>query len=531
MSKLGKFLSNAWGQQHAVERANPSANVADINRVYEMHEPYTLGVYYDEKLQRRDRKSIYTAYKIMMQDPTIAAALNLLVTAALGGHESRGEVVFVNPSDRVKGEGKRATRLRKLIEAEAPYLQSLINPMVFAFARNAIAYGDSYARVYPVEKIGISHILCNELVDTPNIQAFERAGKTVGFHVLEISDFEIRKITKLTRNQMIRMKMQRTTPVPVFKIENVMHQQLLQDNNMQNIPIIPSPPGGSLLQAVEAPYKAWVTGFAALNSQQIADSVNIQFATIDVSGMPEANQKKVKQGLQKSITELQTRVRSALEGGDEVFMTNWMFMPTWSEKQILNPLGDLTQRSTPLSMELVMTHLKRGVGALGLDLSLLGWMEMISGGLGDGAAFHTSAQVMQNAILIRQALSEALTDLIIMHFAYKTGEVFNRQDLPFAIEYYSDISAAATEANNNKLNRGNLTAMTVSALMQLKELGLDEKDNEYMLTSMLGMDNEPAQRIAKSLVRAKKEADKQEGGGFDPGDDNDPKDDDNQDDE
>lgn len=46
-------------------------------------------------------------------------------------------------------------------------------------------------------------------------------------------------------------------------------------------------------------------------------------------------------------------------------------------------------------MELALTHLKRGMGALGLDLSLLGWMEMISGGLGDGGAFHTSAQVGQ----------------------------------------------------------------------------------------------------------------------------------------
>jgi RNA polymerase-interacting CarD/CdnL/TRCF family regulator len=62
-------------------------------------------------------------------------------------------------------------------------------------------------RVYPKQGLGIVHAICDEKLDPPLIQAFEQAGRTVGYHVLEISDFEIRSISELNRHQMLRMKM------------------------------------------------------------------------------------------------------------------------------------------------------------------------------------------------------------------------------------------------------------------------------------------------------------------------------------
>jgi hypothetical protein len=513
MSKVGKFLSNIWSERHLEQSMTMTAGVDDIDGVYENYEPFSLGVYYGEALKRRERKEIYTTYKIMMQDPTIHACLNLLVTAALGGHETRGEVIFIRPSEKVKGDGIRAKELRELVEKEAEHLQSLINDMIFAFARNGIGYGDSFARVYPQKGLGVVHITCAETVDPPNIQAFEQAGRTVGYHVLEVNDFEIRRITKLNKHQMVRMKMQRITPLPQFRIDHVLYKQILDENDLSQVPIIPSPVGGSFLQAVEPAWKEWVLSFAALNSQQIADSVNNQVMSVDMSGMPEASRQKYKKGLQASLLQLHEKTKKALSGGDPLWATNYLFLPSWGEKQILNSLGDITKRSAPLTMELALTHLKRGVGALGLDLSLTGWMELISGGLGDGAAFHTSAQVMQNSSLIRQAVTEPIIDIIIMHFAYKYGKVFKRGDLPFKIEFYSDISAAATESLNNKSTRANTLAITTTSILSLKEVGLGKDSNTLLLTEILGMDDSHAEMIAEDLAKAKKEDKDAENGG------------------
>lgn len=518
LMNVGKFLSNILSERRLEQSITPTSRISDISEVYENFEPYSLGVYYGDKLQRRDRKSIYTEYKTMMQDPTIHACLNLLVTAALGGHESRGEVVFIRPSDKIMGKGTQNTELRKMVDQEAEYLQSMLNNIIFVFSRNGVGYGDSYMRVYPKTGLGITNVICDETVDPPLIQAFEQGGRTVGFHALEISDYEVRQITKLGPHQMLRMKMQRITPLPQFRIDHVLHKKLLDEDDINKIPIIPSPVGGSFLQAVAPAWRDWMISFSALNSQQIADSVNNQFLTMDMSAMPEANREKYKQGLKKSLLDLHEKVKKALSGNEPLWTTNWTFLPTWGEKQILNPMGDLTKRTSPMSLELSMTHLKRGVGALGLDLSLVGWMDLISGGLGDGGAFHTSAQSMQQSALIRQSLTEPLISFCLMHFAYKHGKVFKRGDLPFKIEFYSDISAAATESLNNKQTRASTTSLITNVLLQMKDLGLGEETNRYLLTDSLGMDDDPAMKIAKELAKkSNNEGANGEGGNFDGG--------------
>ena len=506
MSKLTQFLSTMFASGRIEQQINQLPNLSQIDQTYENFAPYSLGTYYDKDLQKRDRKSIYTMYKVMQKDPTIDAALNLLVTAALGGHESRGEVVFITPADHIRGKGARARELRRIVEKEAKYLQSLINNFIFALARNGTTYGDSYARVYGTQGYGITHVLCDENVESPLIQAYERAGRTVGYHILEQNEHELKGITKLTTAQMIRMKMQRIVPVPQFRLDRVLHERLLQTNDISQIPIIPSAVGGSFLQNVEGAWTDVVTTFSALNSQQIADSVKSQFLTIDVSNMPPENRKIYKESLITSLLSHHEKTKDALKGGDPIWATNYVVLPQWGDKQVMNPLGDINQRNTPLSMELVMTHLRRAVGSLGLDISLVGWADMLAGGLGDGAAFQTSAQVMQRSALIRQAITEPLIDLILLHFAYKTGNLFNRNDLPFKIEFYSDISAASTEAVNNKNTRANTLMMTAQSLVALKELSFDHEGSMMLLREYLGMDDDQAEIIGNSLLKSQKKA-------------------------
>ncbi|MFV5348613.1 hypothetical protein [Acinetobacter soli] len=506
MSKLGNFLSTAFGKRNVELQTQTNASIENVNQVYENFAPYSLGTYYSKDLIQRDRKQIYTIYKIMQKDPTIDAALNLLVTAALGGHESRGEVIFISPADHIRGDGLHAKELRKMVEAESKHLQYLINSVIFAFARYGITYGDSYARTYFKDGIGLHHIICDERVEPPLIQSYEQAGITVGYHALEISEYETQYIAKLNRRQMIRMKMQRISPVPQYRMDRVYNPRTLEIDDISQTPVIPAAIGGSFLQNVESAWREVILNFTALNTQQIADSVKTAFMTIDVSGMPIDNRKKYKDSFQKALLNHHEKVKDALSGGDPIWATNWMVMPTWGDKQVMTPLGDIAQRNSPLSMELVMTHLRRAVGNLGLDISLLGWADMLAGGLGDGAAFHTSAQVMQRSALIRQAISEPLIDLIIMHFAYKYKKVFTRADLPFKIEFYSDISAAATEALNNKNTRANTLMMSTQSIAALKELKLNRESNHMLLTEYLGMDDAKADLLTTSIEdSAKKE--------------------------
>lgn len=504
-NRFGEMLGHFANQASIIEAPAMQATLSDIDQRYEGCEVFSLGVNEVKELRRRDRRTILSTWALMQHDPTVAAALNLHVTAALGGHESRGDVVFMSPSATLRSGGKNAARLRKLVEKEAAFLTPILNEIAYPLARFGFGYGDSYARVYGHKGHGITQVMCNEYTEAPWIQSYEQGGRTVGFHVLEKDSNETRRITPLTPLQMVRMKMPRYAPVPQFKIGRFVHQRLLSEDNINKLPIIPSEVGGSILYDAEEPWANVQLILQALNSQQIADSVEQGFLTIDVSGMPPEQRAKYRKGLTTMLQKHKNTVKEALQGGDAIWSRAWHVLPVWGDKQVLNAVGDLSRRSTPLNTEALMVNVRRMCGALGMDMALLGWAEQLAGGLGDGAMFHTSAQIGQKSIHIRGALTKALNQIVNLHFGHKYGYMFNEHEIPWKFEFYSDISAASTEALTNKQTRSNTLAMFTGALSGLKELRLDRESNFILLSKIGGCDDDETEVLSNALEQSIKE--------------------------
>lgn len=511
-SRFGGFLSHFTHSARSAQAPAMTANVQDIDSRYENCEVFSLGVNEDRELRRRDRRTILTTWALMQHDPTIAAALNLHVTAALGGHESRGDVVFMTPAANIRNGGNNAKRMRELVQKEAQFLTPLFNEIAYPMARYGFAYGDSYARIYGHKGFGLTQIMCNEYTEAPLIQAYEQGGRTVGFHVLERDDNEQRLITKLTNMQMCRMKMPRYAPVPQFRIGQFVHQRMLAENDINKLPIVPAEVGGSILYDAEEPWANVQLILQALNSQQIADSVEQGFLTIDVSGMPPEQRAKYRKGLTKMLQKHKNNIRDALQGGEAIWSKAWHVLPVWGEKQVLNAVGDLSKRGAPLSTDALMVNVRRMCGAIGMDMALLGWAEQLAGGLGDGAAFHTSAQIGQKSIHIRTSLTKALNHAANLHFGYKYGYMFQPHEIPWKFEFYSDISAASTEALTNKQTRSNTMAMFTNSLAGLKELRLNKQSNFIILSKIGGCDDDEAEILVDALDKsAEQERQEQQG--------------------
>ena len=482
-------------------QASQPATIGDINNRYEALNQFELGTYFTREKIPRTRQQIYTMWELMQRDPQVAEALSLHVTAALGGHESTGDMIFVTPHDRVRGKGARAKGLRERVEREARRISPIINRHAFALARQAIAYGDSYARIYTDENMGVIGLKNDRDTSPTLIMPFEQAGETIGFHGLMEENLE-RSIAKLNPMQLLRVKMPRIENVPQMPMQVWQNEKALIHDRRSDNPVMPAEVGGSFLYPIEDVWQDVTISRAGLNNQQIADSVKQAFLTINMESMPPSQQSKYKKGLTDMLTNYRTNIEESFKGGEALHGTKYHILPQWGEKQILQSVGDLSQRLAPLNENLLMLHLRRLAGGLGIDLSLMGWADMWAGGLGDGAAFNTSAQIMRRSMLIRQALIDAFNHLMSIHWGIKYGETFDFEEYPWQFDFFSDQNAAAAQTLSNRQNKANTLAMEAQAIMSIKELGLNKETAQLILEDRLDYDLHLAEQIAKSITAA-----------------------------
>lgn len=477
-------------------------------QMYEAFGPFALGTKETKENKKRHRKDIMTKWELMAKFAPIAEALGIHIAAALGGDEHTSQQVFIVPSERLRSDSSKANAAQlKQLESRIKTMERLINKNIVKICRDAIAFGDGYTRIYGKKNKGLIDLVCNEYTYPPAIQAYEQGSRTVAFHALEPRNW-IKKISKLSPQQLVRMKMPRVTHIPQYEmVEGVVVAQMLETDDIDQLPILPAHVGGSFLYEIEEFFDNVVLALAGMNSQQVADAVNQMFLTLNMSGMPPYQREAYKRGLEGMLNSHEEFVRNALSGGEAIWGTKYHILPTWDDKQILNPVGDIKgQRTSPINIETFMTNVKLMMGGLGMDLSMVGFAELLTGGIGEGASFQTSAQIMRRSMLIRQAAADVGNSLMKLDWGFAFNQSFtDDDDLPWRIEFYSDQSAAATAAINNKQQRMNTLMLKAQAIGAIKEIGISEKNAALLLEKDGGMDYDEAQSIAADIVKAQEQ--------------------------
>ncbi len=384
-------------------------------------------------------------------------------------------------------------------------MEKLINKYLSKLARDAISFGDSYARIYGKKDKGVIDLVCNEYTYPPLIQPFEQGSKTVAFFCLDPRNWQ-KTITKLNTIQMVRFKMPRMSNIAQYElVETGLVTKMLEGDDPDELPILPAHLGGSFLYEIEDIYDDVILALASMNSQQIADTVNQMFLTVNMSGMPPAQRQAYIRGLEGLLKNHEAYVRDALSGGEAVWNTAFHMLPVFDEKQVLNPVGDIkNQRSSPINIEQFMINVRLLMGGIGLDPSMVGWADMLTGGIGEGGAFHTSAQIMRRSQDIRTAASEGINQILHLDWGFAYNEQFEPEDYPWQVEYYSNQTAAATEEINNAQSRMNTTLLKTQVIASLKESNLDVDIMAYILERDTGMKYEEALTLAESIAKSRK---------------------------
>lgn len=439
----------------------------------------------------RSRQILFEKLHFMMTDPIINAALTLHVTNALGGDPSSGDRIFIEPvANATETQGKIAAELKADLE-------EMFNRVSFQTAFNGAGFGDAYARAYALEKQGIVDIYIDEMVWPPLVQPYEKASKTVGYTVAVGKEY----VERLTIKQMARMKMPRKGYVAQSLVVEKAVRASLTEDDPNNLPIQPALIGGSLCLSAEDPYDWLQTALTGLVSQRIISSVDENLLSVNTEGMTKAQRTQLMDSLKNMLVASKARVEEAIQSGNPITERIYHIMPTNGEKQIANiSQFQGVSGGQSYTIEDVMTYMKMLAGALGIDLSMLGFADILSGGLGEGGFFRTSAQAAEVSQMIRGALADFYHDLIDIHMIHKHGYVFEESERPYKINFFGSISALEGEKAESRERSMNGTMLMGQALEGLKSLGLSKETLKQVMVDEMGMDADLAEIIATDMA-------------------------------
>lgn len=505
-SKVMGFLTRLFGRKNAANSVIGEAEQSDA-----MTDGLTISMLLgSSKRNARNRQQIYMQWMEMSGDPIISTALRLHVTAALGGHETSGDVVFIEDNPEFKDDKNK----RKIADELRMDLGAIFNRIAYTVAFNGAAFGDSYGRIYTDGKNGVVDVYVDELVHPTMVTAYERGNQTVGFVVASGP----RARDRLALNQMARMKMPRMVYIPQIRAVEKAIRLALNEDDINKLPLLPSLVGGSFLESAEGPYAALATTLTGLVGQRILDSIDESMLTVNMDGMTKDQQAEYMKNIKAILTASKSRMEDALAKGKPVLSRVYNLMPTWGDKQLTALNGTLTGgggrgQSGNISVEDVLFHAKLLAGSLGIDLSMLGFSELLSGGLGDGGFFRTSAQSAERSRLLRVGLTEFFNHIADVHTFQKYGTVFPANERPWQVNFYGTISALENERQKTKSEAMNTGVIMAQTLDQLRNLGLEDKAMTEVLTKILLLDETLAETIVKGMAKPPAE-DGGDGGDF-----------------
>lgn len=458
----------------------------------------------------RTRQQIYDKWMQMMGDPIISAALTVLVTAALGGNATTGDVLFIEAKPDAREDKKRMAVVEELRRDIAP----LLNRIAFTVAYQGCGFGDAYARLYTRDGVGVIDAYTDEFVNPVTLLPYAQGSRTVGF----VSVIGERQFDRLSLQQIARLKMPRRVYVPQVSVTEKAWRTCLTEDDIDLLPVLPDSVGGSFLYEAEVAYDHLTAALLGMNGQRVLDSIDERVLGVNMAGATAEQQKAIEESIIAMLQASKERAQRAVNENKPVLERIRHVLPFWNEKQVVNfDMGSpsASNRSGTVSIEDVMFEARRLSGTLGVDLSMIGFADQIAGGLGEGGFFRTSVMAAERARLIRAAVEEFCNHVIDVHCFHRYGgKVWDAKDRPWDITFYGTISALENERQSTAERRANTGQALLQAMAQAREVGFNEAQMQLFLSKQMALDEEEAKSYAP--VMSVKPPDDGQGDGFGP---------------
>ncbi|MGL5468585.1 MAG: hypothetical protein ACRDCT_10445 [Shewanella sp.] len=444
-----------------------------------------------------DRGARYSIYQEMAESDLVSAALQMHIAHALAPDMATGNIITIEAKD------KEHEKLAAELMAD---LGKMLNDNITSWAMLMCIYGVHYLRPYGEQGKGVTDIESSYYTLAKHVREYMRGDLLCGF----TSDHLITKdksadVLLSEPWSLVALKVPFWLPDLESEPEYLGGEKYSLFTDLhRRTPIETQNYGTSFLQNA---YVAWVElkeSTRALRGARYNASRQDRFIGIGMEGLDPVSAAKY-------LNTVSTQMRKDMEAEARVAVKNGMKPTIWNRllPVLSGGKGGLTidsQQTSPdiNGIEDTLFNLKRFCAAMGIDPAMMGWSDMMAGGLGEGGWSRTSIIAALRANWVRIGVRQMVERLIDIHIAYKHGKAFPTNESPFNIKFHSINTALAIEKQDERQGLVDFTTAVATLLDMVEQGSLSGSETfKRVVMSNVGLTDEEVNAIIDEIAKAK----------------------------
>ncbi|ODH28287.1 portal protein [Escherichia coli] len=456
-----------------------------------------------------ERLQKYNILETMAKSPTISTALNIHIAHALAPSKKTGQAFILSPKD-----GSDAEAVSRCEELTAD-LGAMINDGLPSWAMIMAIFGVSYVRPYAEQGRGITGIESSYYTLPHFVQEFYRGSQLVGFSGDYILDtHSLRRVITEPWN-LVSMKNPYWTPqhkvIPVSYgtkgyslLSDQADKPLMETQNY----------GTSFLEYSYEPYLNLCASLAALKSTRNNAAKIDRLIALTTNTLDPVNAANYTRGVSQALKRPIDLVAQRSINANAIPTVLNHLIPVMGDGKNGITIDTQSIPADISGIEDVMFHLRQLAASLGIDATMLGWADQMSGGLGEGGWQQTAIQAALRANWIRQAAQRTIYRLLDIHLAYKYGKVYTETNRPYDVQFNSMNTAIQEEENRELDARANFVAVISQIMDQIQnnpKLAGSDAFMRYLFTEQLHIDDDTLNTMIKEFKANESEQNNEHG--------------------